>query len=165
MKLLIKSDYPRIVGFGGFWGKTVEGFDDSVHCINCLIGHKIKEVNKHMRTNVPLEIMVHEGEAFYLCGVTYPYEWPLNLHLAVIAEEGAMAEKKMSNGDTAIIYGGRELPIDERFALEYYKDKGRLFYTCRNFQFGVQYFGKGSNSISDARLKPKRYEDHQATLF
>jgi hypothetical protein len=29
-----------------------------------LIGHKIKEVNKHMRTNVPLEILVH-GELYW----------------------------------------------------------------------------------------------------
>jgi hypothetical protein len=163
MKLMIKSEHPKIIGFQGFWGKTVEGFNDETHCIGCLIGHKLREVNKHIRTNVLHELFVHQGEAFYLCGTTY--EWAKNLHLAVIAEDGEEAEKKMSNGDTAIIYGGRELPIDNRFALEFYRERGKLFYTCRNFQFGVQYFGKGRATILDPKLLPRQREDYQSSLF
>ena len=80
------------------------------------------------------------GTVLYLCGVASPYRWERNAHLAVIVAPGHDASVQLWNGDTVKITGARQIVFDDNAAKDRYPEKGREFLTCRNFQFGAQYF-------------------------
>jgi hypothetical protein len=154
--LVIKSENRKLEGFNSFWAKQVDDFNDQVHCINCLVGPRFKEVQREMITNIPIKIDVPLGAAFYICGVSGSMRWRDNFHLVVVCDEESKAGKKTYTGDLIVLFGGRELPIDGKYAKQFYQAKGHLFYTCRNFQFGVQYFGKGRNPVTEGMFNPKK---------
>lgn len=140
LTLTLHSDNARLVGFRYFWMKTVTGFRSSVHCANCLVGNYCGEVSNSMLSG-RRHVLAHPvGTVLYLCGVASPYRWTHNAHLAMKVDPGHTASVKLWQGDTVEIEGARQLLFDDAVARRMYPDKGRDFLTCRNFQFGAQYF-------------------------
>jgi hypothetical protein len=120
--------------------KTVIGFDSGQHCARCLRGDYVKAVGLKMPVNEDLALDYPEGTILYLCGVSTPYQWRNNLHLAVRVKAGATATAGAWTGDRVEILGAEALPIDGLVARRAFPSRNSAFLTCRNFQFGAQYF-------------------------
>lgn len=121
-----------------FWGKYVRGVDLSVHCARCLLGDyepAFKAATKSLE-NVPLR----SGEkVFYLCGVSTPYVWAENFHLAVIESIGDVVEVQR-HGVYVKIRDAMELPINFDYSECTDSRKSIASYgTCRNWQFATIY--------------------------
>jgi hypothetical protein len=120
--------------------KHVTGFDPAVHCARCLRGSYEKLVGTGMIMNEPIPLLVRAGAALYLCGVSTPYRWEKNLHVAVEPHEGSVVSVKSYAGDIITFHGAREIQFDDAAARARFPDKGEEFLTCRNFQFGAHHF-------------------------
>jgi len=140
MILRLNSKYQKLYGFGSFWAKYVEGFNNAKHCEPCLIGTRCRDVNKDIQTNTDIILPLKEGEILYICGVTYPYVWKNNFHLVVKGKDGASAAGDTFNGVHISVTDAEKVYFDDAPAKANYQHLGYSFYTCRNFQFGVYYF-------------------------
>ena len=141
--VVVLGDDDQLTGFGtSFWGRYVRGFDARFHCQPCLIGRPEKRIHRGMRTaeRVLLDARaVATHPYFYVCGVTFPQGWEDNFHLACRWESGRSASKKTFNGFEVTVAGAIELeipPLEPGFA-----GAPEKYTTCRNWQFGVEYFG------------------------
>lgn len=138
----VESENDSLKGFRYFWMKRVIGFSPSAHCARCLSGTYVNEVGLRMPINSEIEIQAIKGDILYLCGVSTPYQHARNLHLAFKIQAGCNAEVESYTGDIVKISGAKKLPFDDQVARATFQNKGASFLTCRNFQFGAQYFLK-----------------------
>lgn len=138
--LKITSARPTLTGWKYFWMKTVVGFDSGKHCARCLRGEYVKAVGLDTPVNEDVALDYPNGTVLYLCGVSTPYQWRNNLHLPVRVMAGAVAEVEAWNGDRVTITGAEPMPIDGLVARRAFPTRTSAFLTCRNFQFGAQYF-------------------------
>lgn len=119
--------------FSYLWLKYVHGTDLSVHCAKCLLG----EYESRIHTNSPefSNIRLRPAPYYYLCGVSKPYVWSRNFHLAFREKEGSMLEVKR-NGIHIILQNAEEVkfsqtdvdPADPHA-------RHKAYFTCRNWQF------------------------------
>lgn len=137
----ISSPHANLTGFRYFWMKSVTGFDPSVHCARCLRGNYEKVIGSKMPTNQRLDLGGYtEGAVLYLCGVSAPYRWASNAHLAVKVKKGAVATVTLYTGDVVQMFDCIALPFDDKVARERFPERSIAFLSCRNFQFAAQYF-------------------------
>lgn len=69
--------------FRYLWLKYVRGIDLNVHCADCLLGDNSELVGPSLGLEgQDLSLDEYPGEIFYLCGVSKPYNWDRNFHLA-----------------------------------------------------------------------------------
>jgi len=141
MIIRIESKNPVLKGFSEYtWAKYVDYFDDKNHCAKCLQGKWIKDINHRMETNKDIVLHLKEGKPFYICGVAYPWNYNNNMHLAVIGKEGAEARLELYTGDILIVRDAEQYMFNDKKARELYPNLSEQYLTCRNFQFGAQYF-------------------------
>lgn len=117
--------------FRYLWLKRVAGVDLSVHCARCLKGQyiNISPRNPHT-TDIPLA-----NGIYYLCGVSMPYNWAKNFHIAFEYSEGSRIEYA-NNGISVVIENAIELPISESYIDQTDQNAWKKeFRTCRNWQF------------------------------
>lgn len=127
--------------FQYLWLKKVEGFNDTVHCARCLIGEYSKAFGLKMAAGEAVLLPYEEGDILYFCGVAKPYKWDNNMHLAGVIEIGHPAiELVLHTGHKMTVAGVRPIGINAESAERLYPHLPKAFLTCRNFQFGVQYF-------------------------
>lgn len=138
--ITIRSDAAALKGFRYFWLKRVHGFDPAQHCARCLKGHYVDAVNATMVTNKPIHIEADPGDLLYLCGVSAPYVWARNFHLALIVEHGGLVRTTAYTSDVIEINGCDLISFDDAEARRRFPDKGEAFLSCRNFQFGAHHF-------------------------
>ena len=125
--------------FSSIWLKGVRAVDLNTHCITTFIGSRYKVIDRKLPVQTfSIEPAVGE-EALYLCGVTYPYRWADNAHLAIRPNPDAQW-----HGDAHVpglrvtmlgaepIFGWGESDVDPNHPM--FGD--RLYRTCRNLQFG-----------------------------
>ena len=114
------------------WLKTVENIDLSVHCAKCLIGKYDGRINKNTKKSQNLKL---KDKIYYLCGVSEPYNWNKNFHLAFKPKEGSNIEYS-NNGINVVIEGAEMLPINEKYIdiMDPYSNQ-KEYRTCRNWQF------------------------------
>lgn len=121
-----------------FWLKNVKDVDLNQHCAKCLIGEYNKKINAFEKefSNIQLE-----NGVYYLCGVSYPFIYDNNFHLAFKYSENSNIE--IQRNDVSIyMKNAVELPINaEHIDLTHSKAKFKSYYTCRNWQF-ANYFKK-----------------------
>jgi len=136
--------YPTIETFSTsqhfryLWLKYVEGFDLSVHCARCLRGKYSARVNAGTIRAYELRLNEAEARYFYLCGVTSPYCWNDNLHVAFRFKPGAVLTFN-EKGTRIIIRNAERIEIkrQESYALsEHGNDPA--YNTCRNWRFAYQ---------------------------
>jgi hypothetical protein len=138
--LTITSAAPLSRDFRYFWMKTVRAFNPAHHCARCLVGDYVKQVGLGMRLNEPVEIAGQPGDLFYLCGVSKPYRWANNFHLALRVTPGAQARSELFLGGAVVADGFEAVPFAAAAAAEQFPGLGAAYLTCRNFQFGAQLF-------------------------
>ena len=120
-----------------FWFKTVQRVDLSKHCSYCLIGRYDRRIPIFGEVR-DLEL---KDAVYYMCGVSLPYVWAKNFHLAFMPKEGEtlhLCEK----GVDLIVQDAIPLPIDESYIDPSDPNASKnAFRTCRNWQF-AHYFAK-----------------------
>ena len=140
----------KIDGFKSFWAYYVDGYDPKHHCQACFKGAPIPEFNTSTAktgTSVLFDKM-DKHKYLYLCGVaTGPINqlFRKNFHLPLSYREGTSVSATTYNGytvtaDNAVLLQIPALPKDWKPL----PDEPALpdaMTRCKNFQFGVEYFG------------------------
>ncbi|MGH7717147.1 MAG: hypothetical protein ACREML_14275 [Vulcanimicrobiaceae bacterium] len=117
-------------------------FNPAQHCAQCLIGEYVDAFGTKMPDGQVSQVELAEGEFLYLCGVSQPYRWPLNFHLALRPVEDGFAQGKLYTGDALLVTGAEAVPIAPDGAIAAFPGRGKEYLTCRNFQFGARYLLK-----------------------
>lgn len=129
--------------FKYLWLKSVAGVDLSNHCAKCLIGKYDSRVNSTVKEAA--DILLNE-EVYYLCGVSQPFVYEKNFHLAFKRSQGSTL-KIERNGVYVVIENAVEIPFtadDIDYSLP--QSRKREYYTCRNWQFANK-FNKGLKNV------------------
>ena len=127
--------------FRYLWLKYVTGFDLSVHCAKCLVGQYsqyFKIGGVQTRSAIGLRLFESYARYYYLCGVTTPFRWEDNLHLAFEYEKGSQVV--YWDGKTEIVIrDARRIDIKELPSYDL-DPHGKLaeYHTCRNWRFAYQ---------------------------
>lgn len=128
--------------FKYLWLKYVTGVDLSVHCARCLKGAYSNKVGTKVTEGKDIPLDEAEAKAYYLCGVTMPFNWSKNFHLAFVEEEGSLLEVS-ENGIDIVIENARRIDIVPDYINPYDPNAHKKAYsTCRNWQFAYM-FHKG----------------------
>jgi hypothetical protein len=131
-----------IEGFQHLWAFYVRGFNPADHCQDCFIGELAPNFKTgHTPGGVVIEFNRMEGfHSLYICGVgkgKIDERYRTNFHFPLKYQEGETTNKKTENDYLFIAENAVELPIpslpDDWLPREYAR--------CKNFQFGVEYFG------------------------
>ena len=121
------------------WGKYVTGINLNNHCAKSLLGNYSKKIDKNKASESNIKLDEFNSDIFYLCGVSKPYKWNENFHLAIRYKEGNNIVINR-NGLYLEIENAEELPIifDINKCTHEKKNK-KDFATCRNWQFAYIY--------------------------
>lgn len=118
--------------FRYLWLKHVTGVDLSVHCARCLVGKYMDNISPRVPHTADIQL---DNGVYYLCGVSLPYIWANNFHIAFEYSEGSHIECE-SNGISVVIENAVALPISEEYIDQSDPNAWRKEYrTCRNWQF------------------------------
>jgi hypothetical protein len=143
MKITYETKDPKqkhLAGWKCFWGKTVLGFDPTVHCMACLIGERFWPVHaRRMPANVAIDADIPPGIPLYICGVAETWRWSDNFHLVVRHHPGGRVSMETWHGDTVHVTDAERLPIVAEDAASAHPNMGPKFLTCRNYQFGASF--------------------------
>ncbi|MFE2346059.1 hypothetical protein [Kitasatospora cineracea] len=117
------------------WLKYITGADLSRHCAVSLHGRYSRAVDETITTvTVDLNEFPH-AIAWYLCGVTKPYRWEDNPHLALEAAPGHTQTLAVQDL-TVHLDGVRPIPItNEHIPNDDPRAAVAVFGTCRNWWF------------------------------
>lgn len=124
--------------FRYLWLKYVRGVDLNVHCADCLVGDYSERIGPTLGLEAEnLSLDEYPGEIFYLCGVSKPYNWENNLHLAcrrVPGEELLFEE----HGVSLVMKNAQRINFEAFDARNKSPSPNRTrpeFNTCRNWIF------------------------------
>ena len=122
--------------FSYLWLTHVTGVNLAVHCSHCLPGEYDTRIKANL-TEVP-NITLPDTPYHYLCGVSRPYVWSSNFHLAFREKEGSLLTIQR-NG----IYIELENAEEEKFSMAdaapnapHYRSKN--YRTSRHWQFAYK---------------------------
>lgn len=122
------------------WMMVVTGFDASKHCLPCLKGRRVPIA----KTDGDFLLEgVEPGDLVYLCGVSRKFVWGENFHLPA-RFTGHLCDSAVGagfKGGTAELVGFEPVSFDDKAARRLFPDRDASYLTCRNFQFGAQFFG------------------------
>lgn len=118
--------------FRYLWLKRVTGVDLSVHCARCLKGQYMDNISPRNPHTTDIKLV---DSIYYLCGVSLPYNWAKNFHIAFEYSEGSRIEYA-NNGISVVIENAVALPISESYIDQTDQHAWKKEYrTCRNWQF------------------------------
>lgn len=118
------------------WLKNVKDVNLNVHCAKCLIGDYNTNINKNTHEIYNLQL---NNDVYYLCGVSKPYNWNKNFHLAFKYSPNCYISYS-NNGISVEIKNAIPLPILPKYIDHELKYSNLKEYnTCRNWQF-ANYF-------------------------
>lgn len=122
----------RTAPFSYLWLKHVTGVNLNTHCAKSLLGEYLPDVSANI-TELH-DIALPDG-IYYLCGVSNPYCWSRNFHLAFC--NGSDVIDVDYNGVHVVLEGACRLPIDTEsmVANAHPKIRYKSYNTCRNWQF------------------------------
>lgn len=130
--MIIVKDLTVAKPFMYIWLKRVTGVDLDQHCARCLLGSYHPAINNQIKHIPSLEL---EDGVWYLCGVSKPYRWKNNFHLAFEYSAGSEISYS-SNGISLTIENAKQLPINEEYVNpQNVHCSQKEYYTCRNWQF------------------------------
>ena len=135
-------------GFRFFWGFRVSGFRADRHCRPCLRGSVVPDLNTStVRSGRSVAVTLRPQHRYlYICGVGSGPKSRLhlmNFHLPVRYEPGSAVAESTYNGYLVTVADAVALPIPELPAGWNGLDLQTT--RCKNFRFGVAYFGTGSD--------------------
>jgi hypothetical protein len=121
--------------FRYLWLKYVVGVNLGQHCAKSLRGNYSVRVDpRGSEIIAPLDEFA--ADVFYLCGVSVPYDWANNFHLAFERADGETFTVER-NGLTVEVTNGREIPIRSDYTSTPHS-RLAAFNTCRNWLFANQ---------------------------
>jgi hypothetical protein len=123
--------------FVQLWEIHINGFDQEVHCQDCLNGRKELQIHRAMASGD--YTLKNETDSFYLFAMGRGYKRESNVHLAVQPYPGAVGTIGSLCGVTFTIRDAKALRVDR--LPEGWMGLDEDYTNCRNFQFGVQEFG------------------------
>lgn len=121
--------------FRYLWLKYINGIDLTNHCAKCLLGTYSKKISNTTVDANDLVLDESEAVVYYLCGVSTPYNWNKNFHLAFKEKEGSSVK---------VDYNGIEIELENAERILFSKDdidlldpnaNKEVYATCRNWQF------------------------------
>ena len=127
--------------FRYLWLKYIEGFDLSNHCAKCFVGkysQYFRIGGAPVKHAVGLRLFESKARYYYLCGVTTPFRYEDNLHLAFRYEKGSQVV--YNDGRTQIVIEDavqieiKALPDYSLHPCGYLSQ----YNTCRNWRFAYQ---------------------------
>ncbi len=117
------------------WLKYVTGVDLSQHCAKGLIGAYSKHIKADLSHAENIDLNEAPANIFYLCGVSKPFRWVKNFHLAFRHKEGETLEFK-SNGVHVVIENAERITFSaDDIAPDDPNAHKKAYSTCRNWQF------------------------------
>ena len=121
--------------FKYLWLKYVTGVNLSVHCARCLNGSYSKKISPAIKKENNILLNEHEAIVYYLCGVSSPYKWANNFHLAFKEKEGSTITLSR-NGIVIVIENAEEIKfsINDINKSDIHINNA-AYSTCRNWQF------------------------------
>lgn len=131
-------------GFNQLWAWYVRGFDYKIHCQDCLKGKRSLRVSRN-QTPLGVELIFDETSNFnqlYICGLASGPKAERrcrNLHLALVEAPGEEVQGFTYNGFWLVLKNAGRLVIPE--PLPQLSHLGDDHYRCKNFRFGVEYYG------------------------
>lgn len=123
--------------FNFLWLKYVTGVNLNLHCAKCLKGEYSSAINPAAGNVYGHILDEHEAHYYYLCGVSKPYKWANNFHLAFKYQPGSVIRVNRC-GISVVIRDAEEIiikPVPADFEHRYKDNPG--YFTCRNWQFAV----------------------------
>lgn len=123
--------------FKYLWMKYVTGVNLNVHCARCLEGTYSKRLDNKGPIALPLPLDEVEAKYFYICGVSSPYKWENNFHLAFRYKKGSIIAGQ-ENGIQIVIEDAEYINIEKKAHYQHENGILRTYYTCRNWQFANQ---------------------------
>jgi hypothetical protein len=120
------------------WLRYIHGFSPKYHCQRSLLGRNDKRFFPKMDITKTYELYPKHSEKYmYLCG--QPKGSPVGLHLAFIPNtEGEISYITVNNIEVRI---SNAIQLEIPPLPEGYGGMFHSFTSCRNWQFGVKYFG------------------------
>lgn len=135
-------------GFQQFWARKVDGFKADTHCQACFRGKGIPEVNLAMIAGQPVVAKMDAFPFLYVCGLALGPRNELyrrNFHLPLKHAEGRSVSAITYNGFLMTATNAVLLPIPSLQPNQLKDSAGSdlplAMSRCKNFQFGVEYFG------------------------
>jgi hypothetical protein len=143
-----------IEGFTLLWAFYVRGFKPEVHCQECFVGERASNFHsRNHRSGVDIDFDQMDAFPFvYICGVAdgpHAERWHTNLHFPLRYEAGAHAETTTHNGYRFVAEDAVQMPIPD--LCEGWRGLPREHERCKNFRFGVEYFGAQGFGLRDGR--------------
>ena len=117
--------------FKYLWLKYVDDYARS------LIGGYSKKIHNKITSNTDLILNEFNSRLYYLCGVSLPFNYNNNFHLAFKYCKGSFISIN-ENGIGIIIENAERILIKSQDNYNHEKGSNRQFYTCRNWQFAYQ---------------------------
>ena len=163
IRVMFEGTGPRVTGYPYLWIKAVTGFDHRAHCARCLKGPFLKATGDW----VPPPNHWHEytvpasAKALYICGVSKK-GYVFNLHAPCLPENDVPFAGRLRHhaGFAMPLMDEQRLVVEGAVLMEIpalpdgWHHLPKSFTRCRNFQFGVQYFGwpePGRSLLEDCR--------------
>ena len=155
------SYLPKEQQFKYLWLKYIEEIDLSKHCQDTFVGLTSRKIGTRFITGAIKEVEfndirlneIRHPQAFYLCGVSEPYVWERNFHLAFIPKKGGRIVKS-GRGIRLSIADAEEVKITPNFIDPTHPMARRKdFNSCRNWQFGWQ-VKSGLDYSEPRKMKP-----------
>ena len=125
--------------FKYLWLKGVNDVDLTNHCARSLIGKYSEVVRNNLLDLYDTAIDVPKSKAYYLCGVTQPFRYKDNFHLAFKEVEGAIL-KVERNGISIEIENAEEITFSmDDIDWQLPQSELKQYSTCRNWQFANKF--------------------------
>jgi len=124
--------------FRYLWLKYVTGVNLEQHCAKCLKGQYSKKINPHVNGFEKIVLDESHADYYYLCGVSIPYKWEKNFHLAFKYMQGSIIELERL-GIKIKIRGAELIPIipTPLSEIDSFHKHDPAYNTCRNWQFAT----------------------------
>ena len=123
--------------FKYLWLKYVNGYDLDNHCARSLVGSYSKKINNKIANEKDILLNEHNSKTYYLCGVSLPFNYDNNFHLAFKYSKGNNIIINENGVDIKIIDAERII-IKKQDIYNHEKGYNRQFSSCRNWQFAYQ---------------------------
>lgn len=118
------------------WLKYVTGVNTNVHCARCLLGYYSERISPTLERLTDIRLSERDCKYYYLCGVSSPYRWEENFHIAFRFKPGATLRVN-ELGIELEIENAERIPIVKLEKYNHPKGKLGAYTTCRNWQFAM----------------------------
>ncbi len=121
--------------FKYLWLKYINDIDLTNHCAKCLLGTYSKKVSNKTQEEFDIKLDESDAVVYYLCGVSMPYNWNKNFHLAFKEKEGSILKYDFNGIEIELENAERILFSKDDIDLADPNANKAVFATCRNWQF------------------------------